>query len=261
LVNTSVDGVDGIPAALAFGPDGALYATDEGRRAIVRIDTNGEMENFITHWDEMRLNGPNDLSFDGSGYLYFTDPWTSGPTNPIGGVYEYAWDSGTLSQMDSGLQFPNGIIARGDRLYVAETYTRLVWLHDISRRQGQGRKHKFAELPEVPTSRIQGPDGMACDEEGNVLVTHVGSGEIFVYSPEGDLLERIPTGGAMPTNVCFVGEDLDSIAVTVDDLGLLVTIPYGMKGERLFYCPSTDPQSDWLGVLESAPRVADVPRT
>src|SRR3954454_829370 len=41
LFNTSTAEKQGIPAALAFGPDGCLYVTDEGRRSIVRVDAGG----------------------------------------------------------------------------------------------------------------------------------------------------------------------------------------------------------------------------
>ena len=82
LFNTSADGVDGIPAALSFGPDGSLYITDEGHRAVLRASDGGVLSVHVRS-----PNGPNDLSFDREGNLWFTDPWGSSVENPIGGVY------------------------------------------------------------------------------------------------------------------------------------------------------------------------------
>ena len=70
LFNTSTRDVAGIPAALAFGPDGALYVTDEGRRSIVRVDPRGGITDFVQGFGGCPLNGPNDLSFDPDGNLF-----------------------------------------------------------------------------------------------------------------------------------------------------------------------------------------------
>src|SRR5512146_1376068 len=48
VFNSSSDTVTGIPAALAFGPDGCIYVTDEGRRSIVRVTPEGEKTDFIS---------------------------------------------------------------------------------------------------------------------------------------------------------------------------------------------------------------------
>jgi hypothetical protein len=47
VFNTSTSSITGIPTALAFGPDGALYVTDEGRRSIVGVDPSGLLTDFI----------------------------------------------------------------------------------------------------------------------------------------------------------------------------------------------------------------------
>ena len=117
----------GIPVALAFGPDGALYVTDEGRRAIVRVAAEGEPTDVITHWRGEPINGPNDLAFDPDGNLYFSDPWTSSPRNPIGAVYGHDVETGELHQLDRDMWFPNGVVVSDDTLLVAETFRRTIW--------------------------------------------------------------------------------------------------------------------------------------
>jgi sugar lactone lactonase YvrE len=250
VFNTSTDAVEGIPAALAFGPDGALYVTDEGRRAVVRVDPGGTQVDFIAEAAEGRLNGPNDLSVDEEGNLFFTDPWTSSPSNPVGGVYGSTWATGDLHRIDTGMAFPNGIVVRAGRLYVAETYALKVWVYEVTAPGQAAGKREFCSLPRLDTDAIHGPDGMAFDADGNLFVTHYGSGAIFVYGPEGALVGRIPTPGAKPTNICFGGPDHTQAYVTVDDTGTLVVFDTAVRGDVLNFCPSGVPSHPWAALLE-----------
>lgn len=263
VLNTSTPEVTGIPAALAFGPDNSLYVTDEGRRAILRVTPEGQALDFITNFQGRRINGPNDLSFDPNGNLFFTDPFTSSPRNPIGAVYGYAWDSAELYRIDEGMEFPNGIIVRQGQLYVAETFTRVVWVYDVVGPGQAAHKRKFCQLPDIPDApllpeemrvtvgvdRVAGPDGMAFDALGNLYVAHFGSGGIYVYSPQGKLLDRISTPGIQPTNVCFGGAAHDQLYATVDDLGIVAVFDVGVPGDRLNFCPSTISNHPWQAML------------
>jgi gluconolactonase len=253
VFNTSTPDVVGIPAALAFGPDDALYVTDEGHRAIVRVAPDGTQSNFLTACDGVRLNGPNDLCFDDAGNLFFTDPWTSSLDNPIGGVYGYAWATGVLTKLADGLAFPNGIVVRGGRLYMAETMTRKVWVFDVTGPGRAGNQAEFCTLPELPTTDWQGGDGMALDAEGNLYVTQLAAGCLRVYDPQARLLDSIPTTGNRPTNVCFGGPDLTTLYVTVDDLGTFVSIAGDAPGYRLPFCPSRRSDHPWTRHLATAP--------
>jgi sugar lactone lactonase YvrE len=257
VFNTSTEEVTGIPAALAFGPDGCLYVTDEGRRSIVRVTGKGEIADFITYYQGEKINGPNDLCFDEDGNLFFTDPWGSSLNNPIGAVYGYEWDTGTLFQIHDGLAFPNGIIVRNGLLYAAETQTSKIWLYDIT---GPGRAEKprvFCKLPEVEPdeSGWTGPDGMKFDNQGNIYIAALGKGAgVYVYNPEGELLDTINTGGSRTTNLCFGGPDFNTLYVTVDDLGAMVTIPVGVEGYRLPFCPSGwQGEHPWAEMLSESP--------
>jgi gluconolactonase len=265
LFNTSSDAVEGIPCALAFGPDGAVYVPDEGRRAMLRITPEGAIEDFITDWDGERLNGPNDLAFDTHGNLYFTDPWTSSPRNPVAGVYGYSWSSGELHRIDSGMQFTNGIVVRDGLLLVAETYTRMVWSYELGDDGRAGNRQPFCRLPDVddapplPTNvqevlgveYVCGPDGMACDAQGRLYVAHYSGGGIFVYDRAGEHVGTIPTVGKIPTNVCFAGPDHDQLVAAVDDVGELVVYDLGIPGDRLPFCPSGEADHPWTAMLPS----------
>jgi len=253
VFNTSTDDVVGIPAALAFGPDGCLYVTDEGRRAIVRVTPQGEKHDFIAEFEGARLNGPNDLCFDADGNLFFTDPWGSSAEHPIGAVYGYRWATGKLSQIHSARAFPNGILVRDGRVLAAETGTNMIWHYEVTAAGCAEHPEVFCVLPERRTAGLGGPDGMAYDEAGNVFVAAYGAGAVYVYDESGDLLERIAVGGERPTNVCFGGPAHDTLYVTVDDLGAIVEIPVGTRGYTLPFCPSAAPGHPWARMLPSPP--------
>ena len=258
VFNTSTTEVVGIPAALAFGRDGCLYVTDEGRRSIVRVDPDGLQTDVITAYEGRRINGANDLSFDPEGNLYFTDPWGSNADNRIGQIFGYEWSTGDLHLIDSGMAFPNGIVVADRRLYVAETYTNTIWLYEVSGPGQATGRTEFCRMPDAPDSPViwqgkplAGPDGMALDEDGNLYVAHVGTGNVYVYDPEGHELEALPTGGAKATNVCFAGPGYDELYVTVDDTASMIRFNLGVRGRRLSFCPSLTADHPWARMLPS----------
>lgn len=249
ILNTSTKDVVGIPAALAFGPDCALYITDEGRRSIVRVAPDGAVSDFIRDFENRPLNGPNDLSFDAGGNLYFTDPWGSSQDNPIGNVFGYDWQSRTLHRIASGMRFPNGIVVRESRLYVAETFVNRIWVWDVTGPGQATGKEAFANCPEVPGADLVGPDGMCFDSGGNLYVAHIGTGAIVVFDPMGIEIERIPTGGVKTTNVCFGGPEHDELFVTQENFGAVLRYRLGVPGDRLQFCPSRSKEHPWQTLL------------
>lgn len=263
LFSTSTDETKGIPAALAFGPDQAIYVADEGRRAIVRVTSSGEMTDFITTYQGERINGPNDLSFDVNGDLYFTDPWTSSPNNPVGAVYCYDWEGQHLNQIDTGMEFTNGIVVKEGHLYVAETFPRAVWIYTLTGRGQAGDKRLFCRLPDVKNppllpsgvsesigaDYVVGPDGMALDSQGNLWVTHYGGSGVFIYDASGSLTDILPIPGTKPTNICFAGADLTDCYIAVDDPGVIIKYPLGIEGDRINFCPSKVAHHAWQEVI------------
>ena len=251
LFNTSVDGVTGIPAALAFGPDGCLYVTDEGHRAILRASADGTLAVFVRS-----PNGPNDLSFDRWGNLWFTDPWGSTIDNPIGGVYVLRAGTSALEQVATHLAFPNGIVATDERLIYAETRTSRLWCHRHLAGGGVGERELFAALPHQPGVEVQGPDGMCLDVKGNLYVAHFGASCVRVLAADGTQLESIPVPGQNPANVCFGGPDMSTLFVSLDDTDEVVACPNPHPGLPLQFCPSAAAATTlagWLDFIEASP--------
>jgi gluconolactonase len=256
VFNSSTGDVSGIPAALAFGPDDCLYVADEGRRAVVRVAPDGVQTDFISSHQGRPLNGPNDLSFDPAGNLFFTDPWGSSPDKPIGQIFGYEWATGRLSLVDSGMQFPNGIVVRDGRLYAAETHRNCVWTYDVSRPGRAANKRLFCRMPDASDTPVRwndqplvGPDGMAFDQAGNLYVTHIGSGQVLIYDRDGREIDAIKTPGPKPTNVCFGGAGYDELFVTQDDSSAVLRYRLGIPGHRLSFCPSLNDHHPWAAML------------
>ncbi|MGH2560441.1 MAG: SMP-30/gluconolactonase/LRE family protein, partial [Thermomicrobiales bacterium] len=162
----------GIPAGLAFHPDGSLWVADEGDQihGVMRITLDGEAKIVANQYEGAPLNGANDLAFDQQGVLYFSDPWRSSLDNPIGGFYRLFPDR-RLDRIDTGLAFPNGVAvnADGSAVFLAETQRNRILRYAIKADGTMGPGEHFAA-----TEPPSGPDGMAFAANGDLYVAHYG---------------------------------------------------------------------------------------
>ncbi len=168
------------------------------------------------------LVGPNDVTIDGKGRLYFTD----GP-----GVAVYRIDApGKLTRILSApdIQRPNGIQISPDdtKLYLVEANqvqggARLIRSYDL---QPDGTVRNMRVLYDFHAGRSA--DGMSIDTQGNLyasagLHARRGTAEtldtktgVYVISPEGKLLKFIPIPEDFITNNAFGGPDMKTLYVT-----------------------------------------------
>jgi gluconolactonase len=205
-----------------------------GRRRLTRTDLGSGAVTVLTErYEGKRYNSPNDLCIDTSGAIYFTDPRygdQSGREIDVEAVYRLAPDGSVrriLSQQE--IQKPNGIaIAPDDRtLYVVDSNpaaggNRKVWafhLDAAGNPSGQRLIHDFG--------RGRGGDGMRLDVQGNLWIAaginvHRGRpGEsldvpagVYVVTPEGNLLGRIPIPEDTVTNLTFGPPERKTLYVT-----------------------------------------------
>ena len=208
----------GVANGLAFDREGRLlicqsnhggYPSDStaAKRRVVRREPNGRLTVLAAQYKGQPFLGPNDLCVDQQGRIYFTDPYypESGTarTQPISGVYRID-PNGTLTQVVTDLQKPNGILITADNqtIFISDRGTQQ--LHRYRVQPDGGLEHN--EMIYQFTGR--GIDGMAMDVEGHIYGA-AGEGEqagVYVIDPDQ---KKLLTFYAFPKkvyNVCFGGE-------------------------------------------------------
>ena len=152
------------------------------------------------------FKGLNDLCLGADGSVFFTDQGQTGLHDPTGRVYRL-WPDGRLELLIGTVPSPNGIVVAPDlsHLLVAVTRANQVWRLPL---HGDGAVTKagiFVHLHGGPG----GPDGLAWDPEGNLLVAHTGIGTIWRLSPRAEPTLGITScAGASTTNLCLNGREV-----------------------------------------------------
>jgi len=251
----------GGPNGLAIGPDGMLYLCNNGGfeyletqglliphgaaknwsgGSIQRIDPDtGKVETLYTHAGEVQLRGPNDIVFDDAGGFWFTDHGkTFERSRDVVGVFYAKADGSHIEEAVFPMENPNGIglSPDGKRLYVAETYTAKLWAFDI---EAPGKLAKSESLTGSGAQFMYGAggdswfDSLGVDSAGNVCVATIGNGGISVVSPQGELIEFVPTGDPFTTNICWGGPELRTAYITLSGTGRLVSMEWPRPGLAL----------------------------
>lgn len=220
---------------LAFDAEGRLFGCCSGGRSIVRFDED-RVVTVADRVDGQKLNTPNDLAIDRQGRIWFTNPWNEGN---IDAIEKQELDNRSVLRADpqhdgrytvKRVTFdttqPNGILVSQDQttLYVAESG------HDLKIPR-ELRAYPIRDDGTLGTYRTlftwgadargwhRGIDGMCLDREGNIIATAgwdtSGSGPmIYVFSPNGRVLETHPVPANRPTNCCFGGADMTTLFLT-----------------------------------------------
>jgi gluconolactonase len=210
----------GAPNGHKILADGTHLVCDASQHAVLRLSSDGKLlEPAAKECNGQPLRGPNDLSLDTArGGFYFSDPGGSSRENPIGTIH-YVDRSGTTTQLDSGLAFPNGIVLTpdGKRLLLAESQHNRVLVYEVAAPGKIGRRQVFAELPKK--NAVQGqiddqPDGMCLDAAGNLYVAHYGMKQVQVLDSSGKLIRQYDGGNVTTSNVAFGGPSMDQLFIT-----------------------------------------------
>jgi gluconolactonase len=258
----------GAPNGLAWGPDGGLYvcnnggflftkAADGGNRVkpgvpegyaggwIERVDPRtGARRVLYTSCGEHNLVGPNDLVFDAHSGFYFTDYGKFYPRHRVnGGLYYALADGSKIVEVAYPLITPNGVGLSPDGLtvYVAETETGRLWAFDLEA-PGKAKRAPGSFAPHgghilYGAGGYQRFDSLAVEESGNICIATIVSGCITVISPDGALVEQVPTGDVVTTNICFGDADRKTGYITCSSGGTLITLPWKRPGLKLAYGP------------------------
>jgi len=198
----------GAANGLMFGPDGLLYACQNGRKHIVAYAKDGK-ETVIAEGVES-----NDLAINARGEIYFTDPRN-----------QQIWfidKSRNKRVVHKGIALPNGIRFSPDHSFVQVSDTLGRWIYSFQVHPDgsliNGVPFHRLEIPdEVESGPLRsGADGMTVDSEGFLYVaTKLG---IQIADPAGKtvgILNKPHTADA--SNVVFAGPDLQTLYVTAGD--------------------------------------------
>ena len=206
-----------------------------GRRRIVRTDVaTGEVTVLTDRYDGKRYNSPNDCCVDAQGRVWFTDPRYGADRSDlemdVEGVYRID-PAGRVRRVltQKEIDRPNGIAVApdGKTLYVIDSHpkvggNRKVWAFDLA---ADGSPSGRCVVYDFGKGR--GGDGMRVDQGGNLWVAaginqpRGNAGEsldvpagVYVISPAGKLLGRVPIPEDLVTNVAFGGPGRKTLYVT-----------------------------------------------
>ena len=185
---------------LAVDAAGNLLLAQHAKRRIAKLDVNGVETNLVNRYDGKLLNSPNDLVVKSDGAIYFTDPPYGGNPSELGfsGIFRFS-PEGDLVLLDASLSRPNGIAFSPDqtKLYVNDSEARRIYIWDIQSDGTIKNKKLFYFMNENGNA-----DGMKVDTNGNLY--SAGPGGIWIFKPDGTLLDRIAVLGQ--TTNCNWGE-------------------------------------------------------
>ncbi len=218
---SAFDGIDvatisvgpGAPNAVTYGPDGFLYAAQNGgvvddwraavpaTPSIQRISLAGEVTTVTTEVAGIALQAPNDLVFGPDGRLYFTDP--SEPYDPndrraTNRLFAVGEDGGEIL-IELPPSYTNGLAFTPDH--------RLIWVESYSRAVCVLEERRRVLLCTLPEGHV--PDGLTVAADGRLFITTSASHGITIVDPTGQILDHLFLDDqAIATNCCFVGTDL-----------------------------------------------------
>lgn len=227
---------------LVFDAQGRLIACEGSRGKPPRVTRTDMTTGKVEILASASLNAPNDVTLDGKGRIYFTDP---APGVGKDAVYRIDLD-GKISRILSGAEIeqPNGLIISPDdrTLYLVESNgqergARMIRAYDL---QPDGSLRNMRVFHNFYPGRSA--DGLCIDSRGNIhaaagLHSRRGTHEtldtrpgVHVFSPEGKLLRFIPVPEDTITNCAFGGADLKTLYVTAGKS--LFRFPVDIPGTR-----------------------------
>lgn len=198
------DGCDG----MMVGPDNKLYVCAPHKNGIVAFDLADPAKKTVI---TTGMPSVNDLVITQKGGVYATDH-----------VKRQVWyipPGGEKRVVDSGLQFPNGVILTPDQtqLIVADMNGPGLYSFTI-KEDGTLTNKALYYVCEIPANKSTcGADGLAMDTKGNLYVaTHMG---LQIFDQAGRVTGIIPgpLPGRHPSNVDFGGENMEYLYITQGD--------------------------------------------
>ncbi len=180
---------------MTYDIDLNLIVCEHSTSSLIRERPDGTREVLASHFEGQELNSPNDTCVRSDGSIYFTDPWYGrmpgfGVERPrqLGwqGVFRVRPGGGDpqLVVGQSDFEMPNGLCFSPDEslLYINDTERASIKVYDVAADGSLSGGRIFAQGLKSETEAGV-PDGMKCDERGNIWVTAPGG--VWVFDPAG----------------------------------------------------------------------------
>lgn len=226
---------------LRFNKQGDLVICQSAQRRLVRRRLDGSLQVLADSYQNRKFNTPNDLAMDAKGRIYFTDPRYGDRSSmemrdhagrEVEGVYRVDPDGKIARIITHEVDRPNGIAITSDNrfLFVADNNNnnlggaRKLWRFNLN---DDGSIDAATQRLIYDWGPTRGPDGLKLDTTGRLYVAagrnrpklpyetaDPPSAGIYVFSPDGELLEFVRIPRDETTNCAFGGPDGKTLFIT-----------------------------------------------
>lgn len=209
--------------------EGRLISCEHATRRVVRLEPeDGSVTVVVDQFDGKKLNSPNDAVVKSDGTIWFTDPTYGLGKNPkeqsANHVFVFNPQTKQMKPVVSDFDQPNGLCFSPDekKLYIADSgKPGHIRVFDVQ------PDHTLTNGKVFATIDTGVPDGIRCDENGNVW-SSAGDG-VHVFAPDGKRIGQVPVPET-PANLCFGGADGKTLFITARTS--LYAIKTNVKGAK-----------------------------
>ena len=229
---------DGQPNGMKFLADGRLLVADHHRGMVICDPASGLSHTWFDRYLLEPFLGCNDLTIARNGDVWFTDQGQSGWHNPNGRLFRVRAGSHRLELMLDRIPSPNGLVLNKAEtaLYLAVTRANAVWRCPLVNASGEAGGEVISKVGTyIQLSGGSGPDGLAIDENDNLVVCHVGFGAVWLFSDRGEPMLRINVPeGRYTTNAAFGGPGNKWLFFTESSTGTVYKVEMPVPGRVIF---------------------------
>jgi sugar lactone lactonase YvrE len=225
---------------MALAKDGSIFVCQEGGRRIIQLQPNGSANVTATRFEGLIHNHPYDLVIDSKNRVWFSDPHSGTqafgpqifPPLPHASIMRLEKDQighWTIRRMSFDTEVPKAILLSADEktLYVAEnpsavSKNRELRAYPILANGELGKYRVLHSFGSDGTLIHGGIHGLCKDQAGNIFASagDLASGlmpAIYVFSPEGHLLEGIPFHAGVPQRITFSQNQPNQLYISSSD--------------------------------------------
>lgn len=213
------------PCALLPAEEDSLWVACYQGDRLERIGLDGRsLERIEPEPADQGFGGPNDMTSDGEGGLFFTGSGRFDIEAPATGRIFHLSRDRELGCVARDIHFANGIALSPDRrhLFVNAHLAKevLVFAHRPGHRLEDGRR--FLHLPELMpepafANGYTGGDGLKIDRAGRFYICQFGAARILICGPDGRLLTALALPDRDVTNIAFGPGEASLFVTAVSD--------------------------------------------